>query len=287
MMPIMRRIVDFSPVLASVLRTFVDRVTITNEPRALEDLLEEHPRALFVLNHGPAHMPIVPVAALGRALVEHGGGSRRCIGITFRGLYLVPGIRELARYLTQVEEPPSVDELIERSTREDFDDVLIMPEGHNCVFGDPGSIQPFTSPRFVELALRMGAPIVLAVHSGLEETAIEVAAPEEWLKSPLLSMLPYGIGDSLARMGTIALPTSAHLPELRMRFAVHELSIGLDAYAALSPHAKRDWVAAEAARVRRTMIVMHAELRGLPPPADVSEDAEPSQESGDDTIAPP
>lgn len=269
----MRSIVDFAPVLAAVMRTFVDRVTFVRGEREFEWTLEHRPRIVFALNHGPAHMPIVPIAALGRAMIDAGGGARRCLGITFRGLYLIPGIKQVASYLTQVTDPPGVEELIERASREEFEDVMIMPEGHNSAFGDPSAIQPFASPRFVELAVRMRAPIVLVVHSGLEHTATEVAAPAQVLASPWLSRLPYGLGDSLARMGSVAMPRSARTDELRMVIETYEPSLDLAAFEQLSPHAKRDWVAAEAREIRERMIAINAELQGQQPAALPSADS--------------
>ncbi len=261
----LRRIVDFAPIFSLVLRATVDRVVVVQGDRELEDLLHGEPRLVFALNHGPAHAPVIPIAALGQRMIERGGGHRRAVGITFRGLYLLPGLRRLITYLTQAEAPPSFDELVAGFATGRWDTVVLMPEGAHCAFGDPRGIQPFASPRFVELAAESDAPIVLGVHAGLETWATTVPAPSALLESPLLPWLPYGLGEALTRSGKLALPTGvSRIEELRFAFALHRPSLDAAALAALDDDARRRWVAEEAERVHAKMSAMHAALLGRP-----------------------
>lgn len=276
----MRRIVEFAPLFSNVLRAATDRVTVVSGEDALEDLLYQEPRLVFALNHGPAHAPVIPIAALGQRLLARGGGGRRAVGITFRGLYLIPGLRQVVSYLTQADEPPSFDELCRGFESGRFDSVVLMPEGANCAFGDPRGIQEFASPRFAELATRFGAPVVLCVHAGLEAWATTVAAPRALLDAPWLSLLPYDLGRSLQRSGVLAVPIGApRIPELRLAFAVHRPTLSAEAFAALDDDARRTFVAEEAARVRATMRAMHASIGGASTAATERHASEPSAPS--------
>lgn len=254
----MHTLVDFAPIFSNILRVSTDRVRIVDGARALEDVIYEHRRIVFALNHGPAHLPIIPMAALCQTLLERGGGHRTPVGITFRGMYLVPVFRRFVRYLTQVASPPTFDELVLGFARYTWDSVMVMPEGANSAFGDPLTIRPFASPRFVELATRFDAPIVLAVHTGLEGYAREFAAPSALLDVPWLQAAPYGLGRALSRARSFAVPTSARrLPELRMSFAVHHPSRTSQEFDAMDDADRRAWVRAEAEEVHARMVALH------------------------------
>lgn len=259
---LVRKLVDFAPVVEAILRTSVDRVVVVSGRPALEDVLGRERRVVFALNHGPPHLPVVPVAALQRTVLECGGGDLRAVGIMFRGLYLVPALARLVRFLTQTDAPPSFRDLLDGLTSGAFDGVVVMPEGANCFFGAPCALQPFASPRFVELAARVDAPIVLAVHRGLEGHARELGLPRAVQESELLRRLPYGLGRALARTGRITLPSSLErLPELRMAVDVHRPSSTSADLEAMSEAAAREWVEREAAVVHEKMVALHQSLR--------------------------
>lgn len=259
------------PLFARILRTFVARTTRAVGRDVLAAALRDHPSLVVVLNHGPAHAPLLPLAALALSVLEEGGGDRRMLGVTFRGLYAVPGLRRLAERLTQADSPPSFEELVRALESGRCTDVVIMPEGQNCVVGDPSELKPFASPRFAELALRTGRPVLLAVHHGTERWATRVPIPSRIPLHRVASLVSTSLAREVRRQGALALPVSVgRLPELRLAFALHVPSLSSSAFAELAPEERTRRVAAEAETIHAEMRALHARLasaaKGHPPP---------------------
>ncbi|MFO0694301.1 MAG: hypothetical protein U0230_12145 [Polyangiales bacterium] len=246
---------------ARILRLFVARSTLAEGAEVLAAALREHPSLVVVLNHGPAHAPLLPLAALGLAILDEGGGERRMLGVTFRGLYAVPGLRQLAARLTQASSPPSFDALVRALESGRCTDVVIMPEGQNCVVGDPSELKPFASPRFVELALRTGRPVLLAVHHGTERWARRVGIPSRVPVHRVASLVSESLGHEVRRHGALALPVGVgRIPELRLGFALHRPGLSPSELEALAPEERARRIADEAETIHAAMRALHARL---------------------------
>lgn len=254
-------LVGLEPIFERILETATRRVDLVQGEAVLEDALRTSRRFVIALNHGPMHLPVVPVSALGRVLLAHSASALRLVGVFFRPFYYVPGLSAVIRHLTQLEEPATFDSLVDGFESDAWDGVVVMPDGANCVFTDPHELPAFASPRFVELAARVDATILLFVHTGLEGYAQAVPMPSALRRSWLLRHLPYGLGKAIGRTELLALPSL--LPrraELRVAVDVHRPSVTSAELRAMDPVERRAWVAGEAAIVRAKMSALHASL---------------------------
>lgn len=257
----MRSASHYGTFFERVLRATVDAWAIDSGRDALRRTLSSSRRIVFALNHGPPHAPLIPVAALGTALIEDGAGDRRIVGITFRGLYAVPGLGAAVRWLTQVDAPPRFDALLADLTADRFDHVVIMPEGHHCVFGDPSEVQRPASPRFVELAVRGDAALVLVAHRGTETWARSVVTPRSLRRARWPHLVSRSIGAALVREGTLALPSGTpRIKRLRMAIETFVPSLDRATFESLPIDAQRRFVESESARAWGRLRAMHADL---------------------------
>lgn len=254
-------LVGLEPIFERILATATRRVDLVQGEAKLSEALRTGHRFVIALNHGPMHLPIVPVSAMGHVLLRHAGAALRLVGVFFRPFYYVPGLSAVIRHLTQLDEPATFDSLVDGFESDAWDGVVVMPDGANCVFTDPHDLPPFASPRFVELAARVDATILLFVHSGLEGYAQAVPMPEVLRRSWLLRRLPYGLGKAIAKTPLLALPSlSAGRADMRFAVDLHRPSITSAELAAMATEERRAWVAGEAAIVRAKMLALHAAL---------------------------
>ena len=163
----------------------------------LGEVLRENPRLVIALNHSTPLSWLPAVSLLCAHAAARGGGHRRPIGIMDNFFFHVPFIRDIAAAITQHEKPLSFFELADRFEKLGDIDLVLFPEGSNCFFGNFAEVQEFRSPRFVELAIRAGAPILIGAHLGSERWARSVAFPESWVDQ--LALLPGAIHHFLER----------------------------------------------------------------------------------------
>jgi len=122
---------DFLPAADRLARLLYREEIYGSGMEALPAILEQHPRLLVIMNHGPMLGPAPALAALVRVMAHNGGGQRLPFGVAWRGFYQVPGLRQLASRFTQASGDLGVDEVVERLTTGPFNDCGLMPEG-NC-----------------------------------------------------------------------------------------------------------------------------------------------------------
>src|SRR5205085_5756721 len=103
-------------------------------------------------------------------------------------------------------------------------DMVVFPEGAMTFFGDVRKVQPFRSPRFLEVAIRAQAPILLAVHRGTEEWNTLLPIPKE--VTPYIRMISSFFGKrmdeeqflnlpiNLKRVAKFSMVTKLYVPEL-------------------------------------------------------------------------
>jgi hypothetical protein len=141
-------------------------------------VLEENPRLIVVFSHS-APMSWVPAPCLLTAhVVARGGGKRLPIAVMDRFFYSVPGLRNIAKFIAQSDRPLSFKELVTHFENLKTADLVVFPEGSNCFFGDPSTLQPFRSSRFVELSIKTKTPLLLCVHRGSEKWGKSLKFPE-------------------------------------------------------------------------------------------------------------
>ena len=183
----MRRLKEFEPALARIMDVWSKETVFHCEP-GLEEIFAEHPRLIAAVSHCTPLSWFPAIALLTAKSCASGGGERIPVGVMDRFFHSLPVMRELATFITQFDQPLGFNELAERFSGETPIDLVLFPEGSNCFFGSPDEIQEFRSPKFVELAVRAEAPLLLAVHTGSEAWAKSFAVPPEIMSS--IDLLP-------------------------------------------------------------------------------------------------
>lgn len=198
----------FEPYLTKAMTFIAHRTRFRSRP-GLAEILAEHPRLVVVFNHSTPLSWLPAIALLTAHTCARGGGSRRPMGVMDRFFFSVPGLRAIAHQLTQSDRPLGFEELIAKFRSLQGTDIVIFPEGSNCFFGDPTDVQPFRSPRFVELAVRSGTPILLCAHRGSEKWAHPVHVDPAVTSA--IDLLPQLISDFLGKRlresGVLTIPT--------------------------------------------------------------------------------
>ncbi len=188
----------------------------------LPELLRANPRLMVVMNHGPALGPAPALVAWVQSMAGAGGGQRVPFGITWRGFYRLPLIRNLARRLTQAGADMDVDTAVERLVSGPFTDCCIMPEGELCNAGNGVDVQPFLSNRFIEIAVRSGVPVLLFAHTGTERLARTIPAPDA--ATALVGRFSDPLRQAIGQTGALSLPwlLSGRIPQLGLACELYQ-----------------------------------------------------------------
>lgn len=229
-------------------------------------ILEEHTRLVAIFSHSSPLSWIPSVSFLCIMAARSGHGDRVPIGVMDRFFYQVPFLKPIAEYITQSDRALSFDELVGHFENRERTDLVLFPEGSNCFFGDPHDMQLFRSPRFLEIAIRAGAPLLLNVHRGSEHWAVpmqfssQIKGYMEYLPSVLGTSLSSFLASKAKNSGLLTLP----LPPLPIRhfrmlteLYVPKLQVG---DLAENAEERRLQIAHEAEEIRLRMMELLAEL---------------------------
>lgn len=150
--------------------------------------------------------------------MARGGGARSPIAVMDRFFYSVPGLKQIAEYITQSSKPLEFDELVEHFERLVAADLVVFPEGSNCFFGDAQELQPFRSSRFVEIAILTATPLLLCVHRGSENWGRSFSIDASWLdRVPLPAVARGFLETRLKENGILTVPSfPAPMPLFQM-----------------------------------------------------------------------
>jgi 1-acyl-sn-glycerol-3-phosphate acyltransferase len=197
----------FEPYLSQAMLLIAKKTRFRSRP-GLAEILAENPRLIVVFNHATPLSWLPAIALLTAHTCARGGGTRRPMGVMDRFFFSVPGLRAIAHQLTQSDRPLGFEELIAKFRDSQGTDIVIFPEGSNCFFGDPSEVQPFRSPRFVELAVRSGTPILLCAHRGSEKWAhaVHVDASLTSFIDVLPDVVSKFLGRRLRETGLLTIP---------------------------------------------------------------------------------
>lgn len=252
----MRRLQDYQPLFSALLRTVCIEHHFEDRDR-MADVLR-NPRLVVAVNHSTPLSWIPPICLLTEKACENGGGDRIPRGIVEKLLFMVPGLRILAEYLSQSDRPQSFDEILRDFSASERTDLVVFPEGAGALFGDLKSIQPFRSPRFVELAIRAQAPILLVAHRGTEFWNTLFPVPKDI--TPYISMVSSFFGKRMGEEQYLNLPLNLkRIPRFSMITklylpALYESDLSGD------PRERRRQIEAEAENIRLVMQEMFDEL---------------------------
>ncbi len=197
----------FEPILSQILLKIAKRTRFRSRP-GLAEILSAHPRLVVIFNHSSPLSWLPAVSLLTAQACAKGGAGRSPLGVMDRFFFSVPGLRAIAHQLTQSDRPLGFQDLIAKFKTTEETDIVIFPEGSNCFFGEPSELQPFRSPRFVELAIRSRTPILICAHRGSEVWGQAVTVPPSWLDK--IDFLPKVaadfLGERLKKTGLLTIP---------------------------------------------------------------------------------
>jgi hypothetical protein len=251
---------DYSEFLEALQKTLIEKVNFIGESDLKRAV--EQPRLVVALNHATPLSWIPAITTLALETVKAGGGDRTPRGVVDRWFYNNPLTNPLAEYLTQSKVPQNFEDLLQHFSESEKTDLVIFPEGAHSFFGDLTEIQKFRSGRFVELALRAQAPILVVAHRGSENWSRPLQLPEQMA---VLAQIARPLSPFFARM----LSTSQvfNLPKLprkivqfQMSCALYEPSLGAEGLS-LDLSTRKSQLDQEAEKIRQQMREM---LRKMP-----------------------
>lgn len=252
----MKALKDYQPFLSSIFKMIVEEA----EFEARDPLAEviRNPRLVVVLNHSTPISWIPPICLLAEKICQSGGGDRIPRGIVDKFFFGIPILRVVAEQLTQSDRPQTFEEILESFKKNEQTDMVVFPEGAMTFFGDVRKVQPFRSPKFLEIAIRTQAPILLAVHRGTEEWNTLFPIPKE--VTPYIRMVSTFFGRkmdeeqylnlpiNLKKVAKFSMVTKLYVPEL------YESDLSGDATE------RKEQIATEAEKIREVMQDLFDEL---------------------------
>ncbi|MCG8667920.1 MAG: hypothetical protein MI867_00780 [Pseudomonadales bacterium] len=224
----MRTVKEFANFSGYLRKAYVEKVTQHPASDDLGEILKKYPKLVVAMNHGPMSGPLAGSVGMMNQYYKYGGEMRKPVVIAWRGFYKVPVVKYLVQYMSQVKNPPNLDGFAEKLNSGKATDIYVMPEGENCSFGNGLDIEPFLSPRFVELALKANTPILIAVHVGSELWSNIIPVNDRL--NPLLKYLPQKSYERIKDSGqvNVSLYGLKRIPELQMCFRLYEPQITLE-----------------------------------------------------------
>jgi hypothetical protein len=161
--------------MKALTESFAEETSFECDP-SLEEIFR-NPRLVTVVSHA-APLSWIPVMGfLGVQYNNHGGADRIPTAVADRWFYSNPFTQKIASFITQSDKPRSFDELVSDFIKQEKQDIVLMPEGANAFFGKVEEIREFRSAKFIELAVRAQAPLLVVVHKGSEGWSTQIPVP--------------------------------------------------------------------------------------------------------------
>lgn len=246
----LKNIEDYRPILEKVFHQIIHNYAFDSQD-VLLDISQKKEKVITIMNHSTPLSWLPAACVMAEQFCRAGGGSRVPIAVMHKFFFDFPLLKPLGKYFTQFNQVLSFDEVLKKFQANECTDLAIFPEGSNCFFGEGHVVQPFRSPRFVEIALRAKAPILLAAHHGSENWAKSLRIQRE--KIPFMAYLPGWVNEKIERGGHFTLPLWPRpIEDFRMKCEIYEPELKLED---LSGHRRErlDQLWQEAERVRHRM----------------------------------
>jgi 1-acyl-sn-glycerol-3-phosphate acyltransferase len=254
----MRKLREYEPYLTTLLSLVAPKTTVTSEP-SLQQIFEQENKLIVAFNHAAPLSWIPAVSLLTKEVVAAGGGDRIPRGIMDSFFFQFAPLKPLAKWITQSDENLNFDQLVENLATADQTDLVVFPEGSNCWFGSSHEIQEFRSPRFIELSIRTGAPILLAVHSGSESWGQVIKFPPTY--SAIIPFLPSWAQRGISKNGVVNMPMPpVPLEDFRMHCEIYRPKLKVEELAE-DKHERKKQLQEEAQVIRHLMETSLANLR--------------------------
>jgi len=223
----MKTFAEFRLTTALLKKIYIGDIVVSSTSHDLTATLKKHPKLVIALNHGPMAGALSGLISITDLFLQSGGATRYPFGITWRTFYKLPVTKQILSYVTQVNKGLGFEDANSLLSDSDFTDCFIMPEGELCSFGNGLDIQPFLSPRFIELAIRNNTPILIAAQQGSEKWAWPINVNKS-LK-PMLNWLPKNMKEGFKHSGIISIPKPFRrkLSRLYMSFYLYQPKLKL------------------------------------------------------------
>lgn len=248
----MRTVSEYAELMKAICDSVMVQSEFKSSPDFSELLQEKH--LLILLNHAAPLSWIPASSLLTTKFVEAGAGDRIPLGVADKWFYTNPLGAKFAHFFTQSNRALSFDELVEHFQKEDKTDLVLFPEGANTFFSDVKTLAEFRSPRFIEIALQSGAPILMVCHQGSEGWTFPLRLPPQWgmVLQPFAKFFASQISQGLP----INLPLiGGKIPLFKMHCKLYRPTLKLED---LSDDAdlRRSQLWVEAHNVRKEMLAM-------------------------------
>lgn len=259
----MKKLATYETAFRQIMRLIAIDTKFSSRPD-FTSVLNDHPRLIVAINHSTPLSWLPSALLLALHAIARGGGERRPIGVMDHIFFQLPILKDLARYFTQTDRPQSYDELSAKIREGENIDLVLFPEGSNCFFGPPDDIQKFRSPRFVELSIETGTPILICVHRGSEQWATTVPISPELIDHVrfLPQVLTSFLETRLRKTGLFTLPLLPKpLERFEMLCELYRPSLEKDSLSEIQVD-RRTQVKEESDKIRARMRFLLGELRG-------------------------
>ena len=256
----MRSIEDFSVLNYFLKKYYTNDIEIYQASDDLEQILKQHPKLVLAINHGSAAAPAPVLAGIVDNFLKHGGAERKPLMIVWRTFYKVPLIRYLVKYISQVDEGLSAEEFLHKFLYEGFTDLMVLPEGENCMLDDNEHIAPFLSPKFVEFAVRVNSPILVVAHEGTEKMSTPFEFEDKHMN--LLRWLPTRHFNILKRRKILNYPHffETNIDRIRLYYKLYQPKLKAGDLIENDKQALREQLMADSDAVYQLMSNMKKEL---------------------------
>jgi hypothetical protein len=275
----MKTIGEFEPLMKQMMFYMANSTRFRCRPK-LAPLLAANERLVIALSHGSPLSWLPSICLLATHIKAHGGADRTPIGVMDRLFFEIPIVRRIAHLVTQFERSLSSQEITQRMLANEVNDLVVFPEGSNCFFGEPSEIQEFRSSKFVEIAIRVQAPILICVHHGSEGWAKAISVETKILD--FIDWLPQVAVEfaerRLRKTGLFALPLFPHpMTQFAMSCEIYHPELTCSQLA-IDPAKRLEQIQKEGEKIRQHMIRMQKKL------VDESFSARHRVKDGSDTV---
>lgn len=231
------------------------------------EYFETEQKALIVANHGPIIGPFVWVTALFPRIVDLGYGHFTYSAIAHPIIRNIPIFARMVGYEKRGDKRLRANDYVQLFEEGRLNILSVAPEGEYSLYGNGVDIQPFRSPRSIEIALEADCRIILLVGMGFERWQRTVAIDSGW-KRRMVKRLALEI-PFLDGIDEEALEDAAHLSVSGVFGRIPDFSVASEVY---EPELTREMLArdraardqqlwAEAARMRERMVTMLDNMR--------------------------
>lgn len=232
-----------------------------------KEYFETEQRALIVANHGPIIGPFVWVIALFPRIVDLGYGHFTYSAIAHPIIRNIPIFARIVGFERKEGKRLRTADYISLFEEGRLNILSVAPEGEYSLYGNGVDIQPFRSPRSLEIALEADCRIILVVGKGFERWQRSVAIDTSWrkrlvkrlaLKIPFLEGLDENALETAAQLSVSGI--FGRIPDFYVASEVYEPEL-TGAMLARDRAARDEQLWVEADRMRLQMERMLAGLR--------------------------